>query len=390
MFRKRRFGVHPPQKMDAAAQEDAYLSTSYHESYADIMPQQFECQICFISRKFVKPSDWTKHVHEDVQPFTCTWDRCRDPKMFKRKADWVRHENEGHRHLEWWTCDVEDCRHTCYRRDNFLQHLVREHKFAEPKIKTKAAIKKSGGADPTWQKVEKCHVETPSRPQDEACRFCNKTFPTWKKLTVHLAKHMEHISLPVLRLVSARDLHEDTVISPVQEPPPRNFLPTPVKQEAPVFGHQPRPHAYSNPTPTEYSPQNTFGFQNLSNSPMPQFYNQASANSHYDNMNQNPTGGLMMPHVNTSFPSQQYQPVPTSTVPTYGQATNAYMPMQSQLEPFPAFNNPLGLQDPSGASMPYDTIGTQVMTNMDQYSNHGSVSPYSRSPHQGNNGFYTQ
>ncbi len=52
-----------------------------------------------------------------------------EPKMFKRKADWVRHENEGHRHLEWWTCDVEDRRHVCYRRDNFLQHLVREHKF---------------------------------------------------------------------------------------------------------------------------------------------------------------------------------------------------------------------------------------------------------------------
>ena len=74
--------------------------------------------------------------------------------MFKRKADWVRHENEGHRHLEWWTCDVDECKHTCYRRYNFLQHLVREHKFTEPKVKTKAAIKKSGANDPTWQKVE--------------------------------------------------------------------------------------------------------------------------------------------------------------------------------------------------------------------------------------------
>lgn len=61
------------------------------------LPAEFECQLCYQAKKFTKPSDWTKHVHEDVQPFTCTWDACREPKIFKRKADWVRHENEGHR-----------------------------------------------------------------------------------------------------------------------------------------------------------------------------------------------------------------------------------------------------------------------------------------------------
>jgi hypothetical protein len=64
---------------------------------ASTLPAEFECQLCYQSKKFTKPSDWTKHVHEDVQPFCCTWDRCREPKVFKRKADWVRHENEGHR-----------------------------------------------------------------------------------------------------------------------------------------------------------------------------------------------------------------------------------------------------------------------------------------------------
>ncbi|RDA85381.1 hypothetical protein CP532_6416 [Ophiocordyceps camponoti-leonardi (nom. inval.)] len=186
------------------------------------LPAEFECRVCFQRKRFQKPSDWTKHIHEDIQPFTCTWDKCRDPKVFKRKADWVRHENEGHRHLEWWTCDVGDCRHTCYRRDNFLQHLVREHKFPEPKVKTKAAMKRNG-LDPTWQAVEKCHVETSVRPQDEPCRFCGKSLPSWKKLTVHLAKHMEHISLPVLRLAEARskELTADSVISPVLEPAAR-------------------------------------------------------------------------------------------------------------------------------------------------------------------------
>jgi hypothetical protein len=362
-----------------------------------LLSQEFECQICFVSRKFIKPSDWTKHVHEDVQPFTCTWDRCRDPKMFKRKADWVRHENEGHRHLEWWTCDVEDCRHVCYRRDNFLQHLVREHKFAEPKVKTKAAIKKAGGSDPTWQRVEKCHVETPNRPQDEPCRFCGKSFPTWKKLTVHLAKHMEHLSLPVLKLVDAKHLDQDTIISPIQDPPPRNFgsLPTPVKQEQPpvVFPQsQSRQHAFSNPSSMGYSPQDAFGgFPQAAHSQMQQYYGQAQANTHFDGVGQNPGGGLMMPQVTTGFVPQQYPAMPMSSGPAYGHgATNTYIPLQNQLEPFPPFNNnPLGLQEPSGGQMPYDAMTNPAMGNVEQYSNHGSVSPYSHSP-QPSTGFYPQ
>lgn len=100
------------------------------------LPAEFECPLCFKVKKFYKPSDWTKHVHEDVQPFTCTFPNCQEPKSFKRKADWVRHENERHRQLENWTCNITDCNHTCFRKDNFVQHLVREHKIAEPKQRT--------------------------------------------------------------------------------------------------------------------------------------------------------------------------------------------------------------------------------------------------------------
>ncbi|KAL8993158.1 MAG: hypothetical protein Q9169_006555, partial [Polycauliona sp. 2 TL-2023] len=103
------------------------------------LPAEFECSLCFKVKKFHKPSDWSKHVHEDVQPFTCTFQSCAEPKSFKRKADWVRHENERHRQLEWWMCNMHDCSHKCYRKDNFVQHLVREHKLPEPKVKTAKA-----------------------------------------------------------------------------------------------------------------------------------------------------------------------------------------------------------------------------------------------------------
>ena len=172
------------------------------------LPAEFECPICFKVKKFQKPSDWSKHVHEDVQPFTCTFPRCNEPKSFKRKADWVRHENERHRQLEWWTCTLPDCHHTCYRKDNFVQHLVREHKMTEPKGK-KAS--KTRGNDPVegqqfWDLVEQCRQETTKSPRDEPCRFCGNVCSSWKKLTVHLAKHMEQLALPVLGLIQERDI----------------------------------------------------------------------------------------------------------------------------------------------------------------------------------------
>ncbi|PGH18479.1 hypothetical protein AJ80_04449 [Polytolypa hystricis UAMH7299] len=195
------------------------------------LPAEFECSLCFKVKKFHKPSDWTKHVHEDVQPFTCTFPNCTEPKSFKRKADWVRHESERHRQLEWWTCNMADCSHTCYRKDNFVQHLVREHKMPEPKVKTgksrgsnsSKAASNAGrqghdeqAVEQVWQLVEECRHVTNKQPKDEACRFCGNICNSWKKLTVHMAKHMEQIALPVLELARQRVVSPDTVISPVE------------------------------------------------------------------------------------------------------------------------------------------------------------------------------
>lgn len=200
------------------------------------LPAEFECSLCFKVKKFLKPSDWSKHVHEDVQPFTCTFQTCADPKSFKRKADWVRHENERHRQLEWWQCNKEDCKHKCYRKDNFVQHLVREHKLPEPKTKTAKPSKVRGPStqkrkvhgdwnddssndeiDQVWKLVEECRHETPKNPRDEPCIFCGNVCTSWKKLTVHLAKHMEQISMPVLTLVKECTVTPETVISPIEQ-----------------------------------------------------------------------------------------------------------------------------------------------------------------------------
>ncbi|KAK1764956.1 hypothetical protein QBC33DRAFT_517170 [Phialemonium atrogriseum] len=183
------------------------------------LPAQLECQTCYKVKTIWRPSDWTRHIIEDLQPYVCTYDGCL--RRFKRKVDWARHENEVHRHHGWWACDEKDCRHKSYRRDDFLQHLVREHNLTAPKANTGGPTKRAGSTDPiTWQKVEKCHHQSRSKPHDEPCRFCGKAFTTWKKLTDHLAKHMEEIALPLLSLVAREDLTPDNFVSPVDSPPP--------------------------------------------------------------------------------------------------------------------------------------------------------------------------
>lgn len=67
--------------------------------------------------------------------------------------------------------------------------------------------------------VERCRQDTTKQPKDEPCRFCGNICTSWKKLTVHLAKHMEQISMPILTLVEQRVLNADSVISPVVELP---------------------------------------------------------------------------------------------------------------------------------------------------------------------------
>ena len=216
------------------------------------LPAEFECSLCFKVKKFHKPSDWSKHVHEDVQPFTCTFANCADPKSFKRKADWVRHENERHRQLEWWICSMHDCAHKCFRKDNFVQHLVREHKLPEPKLKTAKASKPAvrgpssqkarkrleeedspvDEIDHVWRLVDECRHETPKDPRDEPCKFCGNVCNSWKKLTVHLARHMEQIAMPVLNLAKERDVSPETIISPIEQKAPQN------KKTSPPFTDQ--------------------------------------------------------------------------------------------------------------------------------------------------------
>ena len=294
------------------------------------LPAEFECSLCFKVKKFHKPSDWSKHVHEDVQPFTCTFDDCADPKSFKRKADWVRHENERHRKLEWWMCNYNDCTHKCYRKDNFVQHLVREHKLPEPKVKvakpgkpavrgpsaqkarTKAQDKEEtdDSVDIVWRLVEQCRHDTPKNPKEEPCKFCGNICNSWKKLTVHLAKHMEQISMPILHVINQQNISSDTIISPIENPicNTTTMSPTTANPFPSAYGNSNAVSSSFSTYPPLQSEQNYIIQPNQS---MPSVQRSASASSAYPSSpNYQPVGfGPVRgnPYANTPIPGFKYE-----------------------------------------------------------------------------------
>ncbi|KAI5306889.1 hypothetical protein KEM56_006588 [Ascosphaera pollenicola] len=236
-------GVPGYSKSDHPTKYASSLPSMVPPPPVDQFPVELECTFCFKVKKLLKPSDWTKHVHGDLRPFTCTFN-CSEPTAFKRKADWIRHENERHRHLEWWLCDRQNCGHICYRRDNFLQHLAREHRLLEgPRQKVlKNRNPTTNGQTELSSKeidrlVDSCHRQSSSLPQDEKCRFCGDTFSEWKDLLTHVSDHLLCIAMPTLKLIERADhipnddrqpiAHEETnqrytVVTDTTSPPTHN------------------------------------------------------------------------------------------------------------------------------------------------------------------------
>ncbi|KAI0193485.1 hypothetical protein F4808DRAFT_453229 [Astrocystis sublimbata] len=161
---------------------------------------EFKCQFCARNCMISKPSDWTEHVLEDSQPYSCVRERCYSSELlYKKKADWVHHDNEVHSQSKSYMCNIHPCDYKCVEQDKFLSHLVNKHKFADPRAKGQEVS--VALFDRMWRMERQCHVTTSRQSQDEPCKFCGRKFHTLKKLTDHLANHMAAISIPILRLV---------------------------------------------------------------------------------------------------------------------------------------------------------------------------------------------
>lgn len=171
--------------------------------------------------------------------------------------------------------------------------------------------------DDIWAIVERCRRDTTKQPKDEPCRFCGNICNSWKKLTVHLAKHMEQISMPILPLVENKQLNADSIISPVVEiPESRKLSATPNRSPidnpsrynpnstlAPgidpsgLYPHDPKPEMASNVMHT-YPPPQMVPYKNPQQTQMNGYANYGAQNGHN--------------YANQTYPGLQEPPKPRS------------------------------------------------------------------------------
>lgn len=164
----------------------------------ETMPAAFDCPYCHRHQAITRNSSWTKHVQEDLEPYTCTFESC-SKAPFKRKADWVRHENEGHRRLEGWACNVAGCAYRSYRRDNFASHLAREHRYPKRRI-GRRSLASSGPSTASHTMIDlvvsQCYFR--ELPPTAQCVFCEESYTSREDWSKHVADHMMYFSLLVI------------------------------------------------------------------------------------------------------------------------------------------------------------------------------------------------
>lgn len=171
---------------------------------------EVECSICFKIKTFPSLSSWTKHVYEDIEPYTCTFEDCSSIRSFKHQFDWVSHEYNSHREPSRYICHISDCKFTTIRKSNFSPHIYQIHPDfmtdLPPHVRQKPS--NSGFSDtprPPFRDrltVIDDFLVDPNDVSLEPCKFCGGISNTWKEHNTHTSHHFKDISIGVLDLVA--------------------------------------------------------------------------------------------------------------------------------------------------------------------------------------------
>ncbi|EDN06104.1 predicted protein [Histoplasma mississippiense (nom. inval.)] len=184
-----------------------------------------------------------------------------------------------------------------------------------------------------WKLVEECHHVTSKQPKDEPCRFCDNVCNSWKKLSVHMAKHMEQVAMPILGLVKQRTICADTPISPIEL---GSYSPRPKVEsgQSPAMSPLPGTGPFRNPFQLEQAPRTSVGHSTLSNSKAQNTESYATAQSPlvvdhlqmHTVQNELTAVSLRMGGRSISAGGERYNlsPYPRPTSPSVGEQRNVY------------------------------------------------------------------
>ncbi|KAH8665078.1 hypothetical protein BGZ60DRAFT_529422 [Tricladium varicosporioides] len=90
----------------------------------------FECPVCFSILDDIRSlKEWRRHVSEDLKPYMCTHENCRQAEvLFAHRRQWFQHELSTH--FVHWLCSTEGCGKSFATEDNFIRHLETSHSTA--------------------------------------------------------------------------------------------------------------------------------------------------------------------------------------------------------------------------------------------------------------------
>ncbi|KAF2796626.1 hypothetical protein K505DRAFT_373045 [Melanomma pulvis-pyrius CBS 109.77] len=98
------------------------------------------CPYCFRPLKTAELQKgvdfWHKHIDEDLQPYVCLSEKCRDPpKFFMLQREWTEHMELFHGsdwpqkiHMTTWYCDREHALEEFKQEEDLRQHFFEQHK----------------------------------------------------------------------------------------------------------------------------------------------------------------------------------------------------------------------------------------------------------------------
>ncbi|EXJ78183.1 hypothetical protein A1O3_09344 [Capronia epimyces CBS 606.96] len=156
---------------------------------------EFWCPYCGIvcPARHGRPRAWRAHILQDLQPYICTYDECKDGyHLYSSRTTWLEHERLGHRRV--WQC-FEHAEPKFWSKATLRHHLESEH-----------------GGDITEMQIQNLIEISELSVEDTrtTCPFCLLDGPFSSGFENHMSVHMRRFAtFSVSRDISTHDEAED-------------------------------------------------------------------------------------------------------------------------------------------------------------------------------------
>lgn len=175
-----------------------------------------ECPLCFEVVCTGDSSEWIDHIYGNICDLVCSfadWDQIHS---FVSMADWAFHEYTKHRGSPKWTCNYSQCVYSTFRKANFVQHLVKQHRLVEPNYRERVSRPhasddgelafvgsddESQGLDEICRITEECYNDN-CYTAPEPCKFCYELCIGRSDYAAHYTSHIKEIGLSFLKILT--------------------------------------------------------------------------------------------------------------------------------------------------------------------------------------------